>query len=43
LAKFKDEFPAIVDRVQVTIITDKDVVAEKPRRPGKFTTCGMTG
>jgi acetyl-CoA synthase len=29
LAKFKDEFPAIVDRVQVTIITDKDVVAEE--------------
>ncbi len=29
LAKFKDEFPAIVDRVQVTIITDKDLVAEE--------------
>ena len=23
IAKFKDEFPAIVDRVQVTLITDR--------------------
>ncbi|TWH48013.1 acetyl-CoA decarbonylase/synthase complex subunit alpha/beta [Sporomusa sp. KB1] len=29
LAKFKSDFPAIVDRVQVTIITDKDVIEEK--------------
>jgi acetyl-CoA synthase len=28
IAKFKSEFPAIVDRVQVTIITDKDKVEE---------------
>ncbi|MEW6309052.1 MAG: acetyl-CoA decarbonylase/synthase complex subunit alpha/beta [Bacillota bacterium] len=27
IAKFKSEFPAIVDRVQVTIITDPDLVA----------------
>lgn len=26
IAKFKDEFPAIVDRVEVTIITDKEAV-----------------
>ena len=31
LAKFKDEFPAIVDRVQVTIITDADKVAEQAK------------
>jgi len=29
IAKFKSDFPAIVDRVQVTIITDKDVIEEK--------------
>jgi len=29
LAKFKQEFPAIVDRVQVTIITDEALVLEK--------------
>ncbi len=29
VAKFKSEFPAIVDRVQVTLITDKDVIEEK--------------
>jgi acetyl-CoA synthase len=28
IAKFKSEFPAIVDRVQVTIVTDKDKVDE---------------
>ncbi len=31
LAKFKDEFPAIVDRVQVTILTDPDKVAENAK------------
>jgi acetyl-CoA synthase len=29
IAKFKDEFPAIVDRVQVTIYTDPKMVEEK--------------
>ncbi|HEY3313919.1 MAG TPA: acetyl-CoA decarbonylase/synthase complex subunit alpha/beta [Bacillota bacterium] len=29
IAKFKSEFPAIVDRVQVTIITDPKIVDEK--------------
>lgn len=29
IAKFKSDFPAIIDRVQVTIITDKDVIEEK--------------
>lgn len=29
LAKFKQEFPAIVDRVQVTLITDQSIVEEK--------------
>jgi acetyl-CoA synthase len=28
IAKFKDEFPAIVDRVEVTLITDQDKVDE---------------
>jgi acetyl-CoA synthase len=28
IAKFKDEFPAIVDRVEVTLITDKEKVDE---------------
>ncbi|MGL5512585.1 MAG: CO dehydrogenase/CO-methylating acetyl-CoA synthase complex subunit beta, partial [Sporomusa sp.] len=29
IAKFKSDYPAIVDRVQVTLITDNDVVEEK--------------
>jgi len=29
IAKFKSDFPAIIDRVQVTIITDKDVIEDK--------------
>ncbi|MDW7651129.1 MAG: acetyl-CoA decarbonylase/synthase complex subunit alpha/beta [Bacillota bacterium] len=29
IAKFKDEFPAIVDRVEVTLYTDKDAVEEQ--------------
>ncbi|SDE74860.1 acetyl-CoA decarbonylase/synthase complex subunit alpha/beta [Sporomusa acidovorans] len=29
IAKFKSDFPAIVDRVQVTIITDKEVIEDK--------------
>ncbi len=29
IAKMKEDFPAIVDRVQVTIVTDKDLVDEK--------------
>jgi acetyl-CoA synthase len=29
IAKFKDEFPAIVDRVEVTLITDKEKVDEQ--------------
>ncbi|MBP2635208.1 MAG: Carbon monoxide dehydrogenase/acetyl-CoA synthase subunit alpha [Firmicutes bacterium] len=29
IAKYKSDFPAIVDRVQVTIITDKDVIEDK--------------
>ncbi|WP_425059002.1 Carbon monoxide dehydrogenase/acetyl-CoA synthase subunit alpha [Sporomusa carbonis] len=29
LAKFKSDYPAIVDRVQVTLITDKEVIEEK--------------
>ncbi|MBT9141816.1 MAG: Carbon monoxide dehydrogenase/acetyl-CoA synthase subunit alpha [Dehalococcoidia bacterium] len=28
IAKFKDEFPAIVDRVEVTLITDREQVVE---------------
>jgi acetyl-CoA synthase len=29
IAKFKSDYPAIIDRVQVTIVTDKDVIEEK--------------
>ncbi|MDF2570052.1 MAG: Carbon monoxide dehydrogenase/acetyl-CoA synthase subunit alpha [Sporomusa sp.] len=29
IAKFKSDYPAIIDRVQVTLITDKDVIEEK--------------
>jgi acetyl-CoA synthase len=29
IAKFKSDYPAIVDRVQVTLITDKNVIDEK--------------
>lgn len=29
IAKYKSDYPAIIDRVQVTIITDKDVIEEK--------------
>ncbi|WP_188397220.1 acetyl-CoA decarbonylase/synthase complex subunit alpha/beta [Sporomusa sp. GT1] len=29
IAKFKSDYPAIIDRVQVTIITDKDVIEDK--------------
>lgn len=29
IAKYKSDYPAIVDRVQVTIITDKDIIEEK--------------
>ena len=36
VAKFKDEFPSIVDRVQVTLITDADKVEEELERAKKF-------
>ncbi len=36
VAKFKDEFPSIVDRVQVTLITDADKVEEELKRAQKF-------
>ncbi len=36
IAKFKDEFPSIVDRVQVTLITDGDKVKEELERARKF-------
>ncbi len=29
IAKFKSDYPAIIDRVQVTLVTDKDVIEEK--------------
>ena len=29
IAKFKSDYPAIIDRVQVTIITDKDIIEDK--------------
>ncbi|CQR71743.1 Carbon monoxide dehydrogenase/acetyl-CoA synthase subunit alpha [Sporomusa ovata DSM 2662] len=29
IAKYKSDYPAIVDRVQVTIVTDKDIIEEK--------------
>ncbi len=29
IAKYKSDYPAIIDRVQVTIITDKDVIEDK--------------
>lgn len=36
VAKFKDEFPAIVDRVQVTLYTDAARVEEELRRAKEF-------
>ncbi len=36
IAKFKDDFPSIVDRVQVTVITDKDKVEEEKARAQQF-------
>ncbi len=36
VAKFKDEFPSIVDRVQVTLITDADKVEEELKRAQTF-------
>ncbi len=36
VAKFKDEFPSIVDRVQVTLITDADKVDEELKRAQEF-------
>lgn len=36
VAKFKDEFPSIVDRVQVTLITDADKVEENIERAREF-------
>ncbi|SMC84059.1 acetyl-CoA decarbonylase/synthase complex subunit alpha/beta [Sporomusa malonica] len=29
IAKFKSDYPAIIDRVQVTLVTDKDIIEEK--------------
>ena len=36
VAKFKDEFPAIVDRVQVILVTDKEKVEEELVRAKEF-------
>ena len=36
VAKFKDEFPSIVDRVQVTLITEADKVEEELERAQNF-------
>jgi acetyl-CoA synthase len=36
VAKFKDEFPSIVDRVQVTLITDAERVEEELKRAKTF-------
>ncbi len=36
VAKFKDEFPSIVDRVQVTLITDADKVEKELERAREF-------
>jgi acetyl-CoA synthase len=36
VAKFKDEFPSIVDRVQVTLITDAEKVEEELKRAKTF-------
>lgn len=36
VAKFKDEFPSIVDRVQVTLITDADKVEKELERAQEF-------
>ncbi len=36
VAKFKDEFPSIVDRVQVTLITDAEKVEEELERARTF-------
>ncbi len=36
VAKFKDEFPSIVDRVQVTLITDADKVDKELERAQEF-------
>ncbi len=36
IAKFKDEFPSIVDRVQVTLLTDQEKVEEEIERAQKF-------
>ncbi len=36
VAKFKDEFPSIVDRVQVTLITDADKVEKELERAKEF-------
>ncbi|NLY39035.1 MAG: CO dehydrogenase/CO-methylating acetyl-CoA synthase complex subunit beta [Firmicutes bacterium] len=36
VAKFKDEFPAIVDRVQVTLITDKERIEAELARAREF-------
>ena len=36
VAKFKDEFPSIVDRVQVTLYTDKEKVEEQLARARQF-------
>ena len=36
IAKFKDEFPSIVDRVQVTLITDATKVEEEHKRARTF-------
>ncbi|MEW5783658.1 MAG: acetyl-CoA decarbonylase/synthase complex subunit alpha/beta [Bacillota bacterium] len=38
VAKFKDEFPAIVDRVQVTLVTDKDKIEQELARAKEFYT-----
>ena len=36
IAKFKDEFPSIVDRVQVTVITDPEEMAKEKDRAQQF-------
>ena len=36
VAKFKDEFPSIVDRVQITLITDAERVEEELKRAKTF-------
>ncbi|MDZ4132586.1 MAG: CO dehydrogenase/CO-methylating acetyl-CoA synthase complex subunit beta, partial [Dethiobacteria bacterium] len=36
VAKFKDEFPSIVDRVQVTLITDAEKIEEELKRAKTF-------